>query len=79
MSRAAVQPGTRPDRGGPAATCAPPRRWSPARGTAELDFHRAVLLQNIGQLAEAAAIYHRVLSGPATPPARGAVARTTWP
>jgi tetratricopeptide (TPR) repeat protein len=32
--------------------------------TAELDFHRAVLLQNIGRLAEAAVIYHRVLSDP---------------
>jgi len=31
---------------------------------AELDFHQAVLLQNIGQLAEAAAIYHRLLAGP---------------
>jgi tetratricopeptide (TPR) repeat protein len=33
-------------------------------GTAELDFHQAVLLQNIGRLDEAAALYHRVLSGP---------------
>jgi tetratricopeptide (TPR) repeat protein len=32
----------------------------------ELDFQRAVLLQNIGRLAEAAAIYHRVLADPAT-------------
>ncbi len=32
-------------------------------GTAELDFHQAVLLQNIGRLDEAAALYHRVLSG----------------
>jgi CHAT domain len=28
----------------------------------ELDFHRAVLLQNSGRLADAAAIYHRLLS-----------------
>ncbi|MGE5293044.1 MAG: CHAT domain-containing protein [Micromonosporaceae bacterium] len=28
----------------------------------ELSFHRAVLLQNIGQLADSAALYHRVLS-----------------
>jgi tetratricopeptide (TPR) repeat protein len=33
--------------------------------TSELDFHRAVLQQNIGQLAAAEAIYHRVLSDPA--------------
>jgi len=33
-------------------------------GVAELDFHQAVLLQNIGRLDEAAALYHRVLSGP---------------
>jgi tetratricopeptide (TPR) repeat protein len=33
--------------------------------TPELDFQRAVLLQNIGRLADAAVIYHRVLSGPA--------------
>jgi len=32
----------------------------------ELDFQRAVLLQNIGRLAEAAAIYHRVLADPVT-------------
>jgi len=31
--------------------------------TTELDFHRAILLQNVGQLTEAADIYHRVLSG----------------
>ncbi len=30
---------------------------------AELDFHRAILLQNVGQLTEAADIYRRVLSG----------------
>jgi tetratricopeptide (TPR) repeat protein len=35
---------------------------------AELDYQRAVLQQNIGQLAEAAALYHRVLStGSASP------------
>jgi tetratricopeptide (TPR) repeat protein len=33
--------------------------------TVELDFQRAVLLQNTGRLAEAAAIYQRLLSGPA--------------
>jgi tetratricopeptide (TPR) repeat protein len=33
--------------------------------TSELDFHRAVLLQNIGRLADAEVIYHRVLSDPA--------------
>jgi len=33
--------------------------------TAELDFHRAILLQNIGRLTDAADIYHRVLSGAA--------------
>ncbi len=32
---------------------------------AELDFHQAVLLQNIGRLDEAAAIYHRLLAGSA--------------
>lgn len=32
---------------------------------AELDFHQAVLLQNIGRLEEAAVIYHRLLSGSA--------------
>jgi tetratricopeptide (TPR) repeat protein len=32
---------------------------------AELDFHQAVLLQNVGQLAEAAAIYRRLLPGSA--------------
>ena len=32
----------------------------------ELDFHQAVLLQNIGRLEEAAVIYHRLLSGSAT-------------
>ncbi len=31
--------------------------------TAELDFHRAILLQNVGELTEAADIYHRVLAG----------------
>jgi CHAT domain-containing protein/tetratricopeptide (TPR) repeat protein len=31
---------------------------------AELDFHRAVLFQNSGQLSEAAFIYHRVLADP---------------
>ena len=31
----------------------------------ELDFQQAVLLQNVGRLADAAAIYHRVLSDPA--------------
>ena len=34
-------------------------------GLAELDFHQAVLLQNIGRLDEAAVIYQRLLSGPA--------------
>jgi len=34
----------------------------------ELDFQQAVLLQNVGRLADAAAIYHRVLSDPATGP-----------
>jgi tetratricopeptide (TPR) repeat protein len=34
----------------------------------ELDFHQAVLLQNIGRLADAAAIYRRVLSDPVTRP-----------
>jgi tetratricopeptide (TPR) repeat protein len=34
-------------------------------GLAELDFHRAVLLQNIGRLDEAAVIYHGLLSGSA--------------
>jgi CHAT domain-containing protein/tetratricopeptide (TPR) repeat protein len=33
--------------------------------TSELDFHRAVLLQNLGRLADAEAIYHRLLSDPA--------------
>ena len=33
--------------------------------TVELDFRWAVLLQNIGRLADAAVIYHRVLSDPA--------------
>ena len=48
-------------------------------GLAELDFHQAVLLQNIGRLDEAAAIYHRLLPG--RPPPRGArrSRRTTWP
>ena len=32
--------------------------------TAELDFHRAVLMQNTGRLAEAAEIYRRMLSDP---------------
>jgi tetratricopeptide (TPR) repeat protein len=36
----------------------------PAR--AELDFHQAVLLQNMGRLDEAADVYHRLLTGPAT-------------
>jgi tetratricopeptide (TPR) repeat protein len=31
----------------------------------ELDFQRAVLLQNIGRLADAALIYHRILADPA--------------
>jgi CHAT domain-containing protein/tetratricopeptide (TPR) repeat protein len=34
-------------------------------GLAELDFHQAVLLQNIGRLDEAAVIYQRLLSGSA--------------
>lgn len=34
----------------------------------ELDFQQAVLLQNVGRLADAAAIYHRVLSDPAVGP-----------
>lgn len=34
----------------------------------ELDFQQAVLLQNVGRLAEAADIYHRILSDPATGP-----------
>lgn len=38
--------------------------------SAELDIHRAVLLQNIGQLAEAQAIYHRILSDPQADPQR---------
>jgi tetratricopeptide (TPR) repeat protein len=38
--------------------------------TSELDFQRAVLLQNIGQLAEAAAIYQRLLAGSAASPRR---------
>jgi tetratricopeptide (TPR) repeat protein len=33
--------------------------------TVELDFHWAVLLQNIERLADAAVIYHRILSDPA--------------
>jgi tetratricopeptide (TPR) repeat protein len=37
----------------------------PVTRASELDFHRAVLLQNIGQLGDAAVIYHRVLSDPA--------------
>jgi tetratricopeptide (TPR) repeat protein len=31
---------------------------------AELDFHRAVLLHNLGRLADAAVMYHRVISDP---------------
>jgi tetratricopeptide (TPR) repeat protein len=38
--------------------------------SAELDIHRAVLLQNIGQLAEAQAIYHRILADPRADPQR---------
>jgi tetratricopeptide (TPR) repeat protein len=34
----------------------------------ELDFNQAVLLQNVGQLTDAAAIYHQVLSDPSTGP-----------
>ena len=34
-------------------------------GIAALDFQQAVLLQNVGRLADAASIYHRVLSDPA--------------
>jgi len=34
----------------------------------ELDFQQAVLLQNVGWLADAADIYHRVLSDPAAGP-----------
>ena len=34
----------------------------------ELDFQQAVLLQNVGRLADAADIYHRVLSDPAAGP-----------
>ena len=42
--------------------------------TSELDFHQAVLLQNIGRLDEAAVIYRRVLSDPAASrAAQGAV------
>ncbi len=41
--------------------------------SAELDIHRAVLLQNIGQLAEAQAIYHRILSDPRADPQRAVV------
>ena len=41
--------------------------------SAELDIHRAVLLQNIGQLAEAQAIYHRILSDPRADPRRAVV------
>ena len=38
--------------------------------TSELDFQRAVLLQNIGRLADAAAIYQRLLAGSAASPRR---------
>ena len=38
--------------------------------SAELDIHRAVLLQNIGQLAEAQATYHRILADPRADPQR---------
>ncbi len=38
--------------------------------TLELDFQRAVLLQNIGRLADAAVIYQRLLSDPAAGPPR---------
>jgi len=41
--------------------------------TAELDFHRAVLLQNIGRLTDAAEIYHRVLSDPDAPARRAVI------
>ncbi|HEY5989522.1 MAG TPA: hypothetical protein VIV12_24560, partial [Streptosporangiaceae bacterium] len=36
--------------------------------TTQLDFQRAVLLQNTGRLADAAVIYQRLLSDPAVPP-----------
>jgi tetratricopeptide (TPR) repeat protein len=39
----------------------------------ELDFHQAVLLHNIGELAEAQAIYHRVLSDPQADPRHAAL------
>jgi CHAT domain-containing protein/tetratricopeptide (TPR) repeat protein len=38
--------------------------------TVELDFHWALLLQNIERLADAAVIYHRILSDPAASPPR---------
>src|SRR5262249_57509735 len=38
--------------------------------TSELDFQRAVLLQNIGRLADAAAIYQHLLAGAAASPRR---------
>lgn len=37
------------------------------QGTAELSFRQAVLQQNIGQLADAAALYRSLLSSPSTP------------